>query len=161
RRCSGSALGTASTGPCSEPPIRGLVSTSCTSIATRSIARSRTSWSNRTARTLPSWHSVSNSSCALRRGLDAIMQTLTVALGERSSPIHAGEGLLGAAGEWLPEPRSARVVIVTNPTVASLHLEKLRAGLSRAGIGHDTVLVPDGEVHKDWATLNVIHGRLI
>ncbi|HXX86112.1 MAG TPA: 3-dehydroquinate synthase [Casimicrobiaceae bacterium] len=89
------------------------------------------------------------------------MQTLTVALGERSYPIHVGEGLLGIAGEWLPQARSARVVVVTNPTVASLHLETLRAGLSRAGIGHDTVLVPDGEAHKDWSTLNAIHSRLI
>ena len=89
------------------------------------------------------------------------MQTLTVALGERSYPIHVGEGLLGAAGEWLPQARSARVVIVTNPTDASLHLETLRAGLSRAGIGNDTLLVPYGESHKDCSTLNVIHSRLI
>jgi len=89
------------------------------------------------------------------------VQTLTVALGERSYPIHVGEGLLGAADQWLPSIGSARVVVVTNPTVAALHLETLRAGLSRAGIRHDTVLVPDGEAHKDWSTLNAIHGRLI
>jgi 3-dehydroquinate synthase len=89
------------------------------------------------------------------------MQTLTVALGERSYPIHVGEGLLGVATEWLPTTRSGRVIIVTNPTVASFHLEPLRAGLSRAGIEHDTVLVPDGEAHKNWSALNTIHGRLI
>jgi 3-dehydroquinate synthase len=108
----------------------------------------------------PSSRSVSSSSCAQRRGLE-LVQTLTVALGERSYPIHVGEGLLGAADQWLPSIGSARVVVVTNPTVAALHLETLRAGLSRAGIRHDTVLVPDGEAHKDWSTLNAIHGRLI
>jgi len=107
-----------------------------------------------------SWRSASSSNCAQRRALD-LMQTLTVALGERSYPIHVGEGLLALAAEWLPPTRSARVVIVTNPTVASFHLEALREGLSRTGIRHDTLIVPDGEAHKDWATLNTIHGRLI
>jgi len=89
------------------------------------------------------------------------MQTLTVALGERSYPIHVGEGLISAAGDLLPAMRSRRAVVVTNPTVAAHHLETLRGALSRSAIAHETVLVPDGEVHKDWSVLNAIHGRLI
>jgi len=88
------------------------------------------------------------------------MQTLKVALGERSYAIHVGHGLLGNTAELLPE-RWSRAVIVTNPIVASLHLDSLRNALSRAGIDHQTILVPDGEAHKSWSELNAIHGRLI
>ena len=89
------------------------------------------------------------------------MRTLTVALGERSYPIHIGAGLLGVAGELLPPPRAARAIIVTNATVAAHHLVPLRSALARAGVRNDTVLIPDGEVHKDWATLTAIHTRLL
>jgi 3-dehydroquinate synthase len=89
------------------------------------------------------------------------VRTLTVALGERSYPIHVGAGLLARVGDMLPPTPSARAVIVTNPTVAAHHLEVLRGGLSRAGVGHETVMVPDGEAHKDWTTLYCIHTRLL
>ena len=72
------------------------------------------------------------------------MPTLTVALSERSYPIHIGEGLLARTAELAPVTRSGRAIIVTNPVVAALHLETLRDCLSRAGIGHATVIVPDG-----------------
>ena len=88
------------------------------------------------------------------------MQTLKVALGERSYAIHVGHGLLGNAAELFPE-RWPRAVIVTNPIVASLHLDGLRHALARAGIDHQIILVPDGEAHKSWSELNAIHGRLI
>jgi 3-dehydroquinate synthase family protein len=87
--------------------------------------------------------------------------TLTVALSERSYPIHIGEGLLARTAELAPVTRSGRAIIVTNPVVAALHLETLRDCLSRAGIGHPTVIVPDGESHKDRQTLSRIHTRLL
>jgi 3-dehydroquinate synthase len=89
------------------------------------------------------------------------VRTLTVALAERSYPIHVGADLLARVGEILLPTRSARAVIVTNPTVAAHHLKTLRGGLSRAGVSHETVIVPDGEAHKDWATLYSIHTRLL
>jgi len=89
------------------------------------------------------------------------VRTLTVALGERSYPIHIGAGLLGVAGDLLPPTRAARAIIVTNATVAAHHLAPLRAALTRAGVRNDTVLIPDGELHKDWTTLNSIHTRLL
>ena len=91
----------------------------------------------------------------------AAMRTLTVALGERRYPIHIGKALLPRLGELLPATRSGRAVIVTNPVVAALHLEPLQRGLERAGIRHDVIVVPDGEAHKDWATLHTIHTRLL
>jgi 3-dehydroquinate synthase len=89
------------------------------------------------------------------------MRTLTVALAERSYPVHIGANLLARAAEFLPTTRSARAIIVSNPTVAAHHLVPLQEALTRAGLKHDAVIVPDGEAHKDWATLYSIHTRLL
>jgi 3-dehydroquinate synthase len=88
-------------------------------------------------------------------------RTLSVALGGRSYPIHIGAGLLDGIGALLPGMGSGRAVIVTNPVVAAHHLDPLQKGLERAGMRYDVILVPDGEVHKDWATLYAIHTRLL
>ncbi len=89
------------------------------------------------------------------------MRTLTVALGERSYPIHIGEGILTRCGELLPPLPSRRAVVVTNPIVAALHLDALQAALSAAGITNEVIIMPDGEAHKDWATLHEVHTRLL
>ncbi len=89
------------------------------------------------------------------------MPTLTVALAERSYPIHIGAGILARAGELLAPPRPARAIVVTNPVVAAHHLAPLQAALLRSGIRCEGVLVPDGEAHKDWATLYDVHTRLL
>ena len=89
------------------------------------------------------------------------MRTLTVALGARSYPVHIGAGLLERVDALLPSMRSRRAVVVTNPTVAQWHLAPLRDALSRAGVRCDVIVIPDGEAHKDWTTLNSIHTRLI
>ena len=90
------------------------------------------------------------------------MQTLQVALGERSYPIHVGPGLLTQAGALLapllPQPR---VIILTNPVVAPLWLEPLRDSLSTAGIASESIVVPDGEASKSWPTLQDVLTRLL
>jgi len=87
--------------------------------------------------------------------------TLTVALGERSYPIHVGAGLLVRSGELLGSLASPRAVVVTNPMVAQHYLETLEKALSTAGIRHDAIVVDDGEEHKNWATLYQVHTRLL
>ena len=53
-----------------------------------------------------------------------------VALGMRAYPIHIAPGLLGAAAPVLgPFARNQRLVVVTDESVAALHLETLAAGL--------------------------------
>ncbi len=89
------------------------------------------------------------------------MRTLTVALGERSYPIHIGEGVLARCGEWLPALPSRRAVVVTNPIVAALHLDVLQVALFAADISNEVIVVPEGETHKDWATLYEVHTRLL
>src|SRR3977135_4412380 len=88
------------------------------------------------------------------------MPTLTVAPAARSYPVPSGAGLLARAGELLV-PRPARAIIVTNPVVAAHHLAPLQTALSRSGVRCEAVLVPDGEAHKDWATLYDVHTRLL
>ena len=89
------------------------------------------------------------------------MKTLEVALGERAYPIRIGSGLLSRAGEFLTDAVRGRAVIVTNAIVASHHLEPLRKSLATGGITTDVVLVPDGEQHKAWPTLQDIVTRLL
>jgi 3-dehydroquinate synthase len=86
--------------------------------------------------------------------------TLEVALGERSYPIHVGRGLIERAGELLGL-RPRRAIVVTNATVAAHWLAPLRRGLAAADIAVDVVLLPDGEAHKNWATLDTLLTRLL
>jgi len=89
------------------------------------------------------------------------MKTLTVALGERAYPIHIGAGVLARAGELVAAIAPRRAIIVTNAVVAAHHLSPLRASLMARGIATDVVLVPDGEQHKAWPTLQDILTRLL
>ena len=89
------------------------------------------------------------------------MKTLNVELPGRSYPVHVGAGILDRAAELLPHPAPRRAVIVTNATIARHWLEPLRAALVRGGIAVDVLLVPDGETHKDWTTLQDLITRLL
>ena len=88
------------------------------------------------------------------------MKRLDVALGERSYPIVIGPGVLARAGELVPWG-ARRAVIVTNAIVAAHHLPALRASLDGAGVAAEVVLIPDGEQHKNWETLNDVLTRLL
>lgn len=89
-------------------------------------------------------------------------QTLTVALDERSYPIHVGCGLLGNAELWRPHlnPKTGAVVI-TNTTVAPLYLDQVMATLATLGCPAFSVILPDGEEYKSWETLNTIFDALL
>jgi len=79
-------------------------------------------------------------------------ERLHVALGERSYDIVVGAALLEGAGALLRGVlRQARVVVVTDETVAALHLPRLIAGLDEAGIAHEAIVLPPGEGTKDFA----------
>jgi 3-dehydroquinate synthase len=89
------------------------------------------------------------------------MQTLSVALGERSYPIHIGAGLLGEARLYAPHVKGRRVAVVTNPVVAPLHLERVQRALEQAGAQVVPVLVDDGEQAKSWAALDRVIDALL
>jgi 3-dehydroquinate synthase len=78
-------------------------------------------------------------------------ERLRVELGARSYDIVIGSRLLEAAGALMrPVLRQNRVVVVTDETVALLHLPRLAAALDTAGIAHETVVLPPGEQTKDF-----------
>jgi len=90
------------------------------------------------------------------------LRTVTVALGERSYPVHVGSGLLREAGAHLaPLLATPRAVIVTNPVIAAHWLAPLRQSLKAAGVDSEVVLIPDGESHKNWSTLQDLLTRLL
>jgi 3-dehydroquinate synthase len=89
------------------------------------------------------------------------MRTVSVALGERSYPIHVGAGLLRDASLILPRLAQKRVAVVTNETIAPLYLEQFSSTLRSAGIDIVPIILPDGEDRKTWQTLNVIFDALI
>ncbi|MEY4593178.1 MAG: hypothetical protein RIR18_2073 [Pseudomonadota bacterium] len=89
------------------------------------------------------------------------MQTLTVELGDRSYPIHIGCGLLDRGDLIAPHVRQKKVAIVTNETVAPLYLARLQATLRGIGIESLPIVLPDGEVFKNWETLNLIFDALL
>lgn len=89
------------------------------------------------------------------------MQTLTVALGSRSYPIHIGIDLLNQPELIISHLQQKRVAIVTNTTIAPLYLEKLTAGLTAQGVVVVPIILPDGEAYKTWETLNLIFDALL
>ena len=89
------------------------------------------------------------------------MQTLRLALGERSYPIHIGAGLLGEPDLYVPHARGKRVGVVTNRVVAPLYLERVRQALEKAGARVVPVLVDDGEQAKSWVVLDAVFDALL
>ena len=90
------------------------------------------------------------------------MKTLTVNLGDRSYPIYVGAGILARAGEFLQAAGlRGKVAVVSNSTVAKLYIEPVNEALTRAGFEVVTILIPDGEEHKNLDSLATIYDRLV
>ena len=85
------------------------------------------------------------------------VDSLTVALGARSYPIHIGPGLI--ADSALYSTAAQQILIVSNEVVAPLYLDAVRAALGRSDV--QTVVLPDGERHKTLATFASIVDRLV
>ena len=89
------------------------------------------------------------------------MQTLRVALGERSYPIQIGADLLGEARVYAPYVKGRRVAVVTNRVVAVHYLDRVQGALEQAGAQPVAVLIEDGEQAKSWATLDQVIDALL
>lgn len=89
------------------------------------------------------------------------MRTVNVALADRAYPIRIGTGLLSQADLILPYLKTSRVALVSNDVVAPLHMAKLADALRAVGVTVTEIVLPDGEAHKDWATLNLIFDGLL
>lgn len=84
-----------------------------------------------------------------------------IGLGDRSYQIVIGSGLLGDASSYLGLPKARDAVIVSNQTVAPLYAGLLQAVLSNHYERVQRIELPDGEDHKDWATLNSIFDAML
>ena len=89
------------------------------------------------------------------------MPRLTIPLAERSYDIHVDAGLLGRVDLVTAQLPTPRALVVSNETVAPLYLESLAKPLRNAGVDVLPVILPDGEVHKNWETLNGIHTEML
>ena len=84
-----------------------------------------------------------------------------ISLAERSYPIVIGAGLLGDAATYAALPSASTAVIVSNTTVAPLYASQLTAALEKHYPKVLLLTLPDGEVHKDWPTLQIIFDTLL
>jgi 3-dehydroquinate synthase len=84
-----------------------------------------------------------------------------IALDDRSYDILIGPGLWHDTSAWHGLPRAAAAVIVTNTTVAPMYAQRLERAIAGQYPRTMVVELPDGEAHKDWASLNLIFDRLL
>jgi 3-dehydroquinate synthase len=82
-------------------------------------------------------------------------------LGDRSYPISIGAGLLGDPAAWSDVPAASQALIVTNSTVGPLYSAQLAQAIAARHDKVNVVVLPDGEQHKNWQTLNLIFDALL
>ncbi len=76
-----------------------------------------------------------------------------VPLGDRSYDIAIGAGTLVEAGAIAKSFQSSRCTIVTDETVAHLHLPAVKASLQSADLSFHEIVLPPGEGTKDYTHL--------
>ena len=89
------------------------------------------------------------------------MRTVAVELGDRSYTIAIGEGALQRRDLLAPVVSGRSVAIVSNTTVAPLYAAALRDALAADAAQVIEVVLPDGEAHKHWSTLNLVFDALL
>ena len=91
----------------------------------------------------------------------ASARTVTVSTPDSRYDILIDGGLLADANTWSELPRSAHAVIVSNATVDALYGSALQAALRARHAKVSRVLLPDGEEHKTWSSLNLVFDHLL
>ena len=86
---------------------------------------------------------------------------VTISLADRSYPILIGSGLLGATTTYQYLPPAHTALIVSNTTVAPLYADTLKAALANRYANVLLLMLPDGEVYKDWSTLQLVFDALL
>ncbi|MGV3569489.1 MAG: 3-dehydroquinate synthase [Ramlibacter sp.] len=84
-----------------------------------------------------------------------------IPLGDRSYDIRIGAGLLADPASWQGLPAASTALIVTNEVVGPLYGAALRQGLAAHYRSVLEVVLPDGEEHKHWQTLNLVFDALL
>ncbi len=86
---------------------------------------------------------------------------VTVATPDSRYEILIGAGLLTSLQSWSGLPGAAQAVIVSNPVVDAAYGDALQAALTPHYAQVSRLRLPEGEQHKDWATLNLIFDHLL
>ena len=89
------------------------------------------------------------------------VERVHIDLADRGYDILIGSGILGRPETYQDLPVAAVAVIVTNNTVAPLYADRLAAALQGRYARVQRIELPDGEVHKDWPTLNLVFDALL
>lgn len=89
------------------------------------------------------------------------LEPVHIALGDRSYDIDIAPQLLGRLTKGGKLPNGSGALIVTNTTVAPLYAQTLQGALGGKYAQVHVVVVPDGEEHKTWETLNLIFDALL
>jgi 3-dehydroquinate synthase len=89
------------------------------------------------------------------------METLQVALGARTYPIHIGVGALDDAGLYAPHLESRHAAIISDGIVAPLYMGRVGRALQDAGARVTEVVVESGENAKRWQILDLVFDALL
>jgi 3-dehydroquinate synthase len=85
------------------------------------------------------------------------VETIALELGARSYDICVGRGLLEDAGSRIKAlGHRPPVIVVTDETVAALHLATVMGSLEDAGVPARSIVLPPGEGTKDFAGLEML-----
>lgn len=87
------------------------------------------------------------------------MRCITVNLGQRSYPIAIGSGLLDRLHEFVARLDPTSVTIVTNEVVGHLYAQRAQRAL--VGVSTSVLSLPDGEQHKQWASVSQVLDALV
>jgi 3-dehydroquinate synthase len=86
---------------------------------------------------------------------------VTIDLADRSYDIVIGAGILGDPRTYAGLPEGGCAAVITNDTVAPLFAARLATALRGRYSQVLEIVLPDGEAHKDWPTLNRIFDALL
>jgi 3-dehydroquinate synthase len=88
-------------------------------------------------------------------------EPIPINLGDRSYQIAIGAGLVADSSIYATLPQANSALVVSNTTVGPLYATQLRAALSSRYAQVYDVMLPDGEEHKNWQTLQRIFDALL
>jgi len=90
------------------------------------------------------------------------MQTVTVALGERSYEIHIGQHVLDQAGDLLGTlPLTKKALVVTQPAISAAYGRRVVDSLRAQGFGAEMYEVLDAEEAKSLSWVERVYDQLI
>ncbi|MDB5811090.1 MAG: 3-dehydroquinate synthase [Betaproteobacteria bacterium] len=89
------------------------------------------------------------------------MQTVDVALADRSYPIYIGEQLLERGDLIADHLSQKRVALITDTTVAPIYLDAISRALAALKVAVTPIVIPAGESHKNWHALNSVFDALL